>query len=729
MRVRCDKSKGFDRQSTAPSLIASMRMASGGTSSSDEADVTSCLIGRFGRFACSFVDIAGRASYIPRMRVRMLCVCCLAAMAVQSTDAQLNRREWRDYGGGPDNSRYLTLDQIKKSNVDRLGVAWTYPTRDTIAYVFNPIVVDNMMYVLARNNSLVALDATTGKELWVHEGLQGIAPRGINYWESRDRSDRRLLFQMNSYLQAIDARTGQSILTFGTDGAVNLREGLGRDPATVVKTQSSNPGKIFENLLILGSAPGENYMAPAGDLRAYDVITGALAWQFHTIPHPGEFGYDTWPKDAWKYIGGVNTWGEITVDGERGIAYFPLGSPTYDFYGADRHGANLFGTSLLALDARTGKRLWHFQMVHHDLWDYDNTAAPQLTTIRRNGRMVDVVAQAGKTGFLYVFDRVTGEPVWPIVETPVPQSDVPGEKTSATQPIPSKPPAYGRNYLRIPEDLIDFTPEMRAQAKDNMARYKQGPLYNPPIVGDLKGLLGAINLGNASGGTNWPGGGYDPETQIAYAQANQSAVTPITLRTPPAGFTDIKYTMGRNDAEFRVSEGPGFGSAADAPQPVRSATPPPAAAAQPAVGILTVQGLSPVKPPYAVISAIDLTKGDLKWQVPYGETPDAVRNHPALKGMNIPNTGQAGSVGLLVTKTVVVLGDSQITTTPQHPRGAMLRAYDKATGKEVGSVLMPAPQSGSPMTYSVDGKQYIIVAVSGGAYSGEYIAYSLPNTQ
>ena len=308
---------------------------------------------------------------------------CVAALAAERGHAQSSRTTWTDYGGSPDNARHFTLDQINKSTLDELSVAWTYPTADTISYVFNPVVVDNVIYVLAKNNSLVALDATTGREIWIHEGLQGIAPRGINYWESKDRSDRRLLFQMNSYLQAIDAQTGKPILTFGKDGAVNLREGLRRDPATIVKTQSSNPGKVFENLIILGSAAGENYMAPPGDLRAYDVVTGALVWQFHTIPHPGEFGYETWPPDAWKYIGGVNTWGEITVDPERGIAYFPLGSPTYDFYGADRHGANLFGSSLLALNARTGKRLWHFQMVHHDLWDYDNVAAPQLITVRR----------------------------------------------------------------------------------------------------------------------------------------------------------------------------------------------------------------------------------------------------------------------------------------------------------------------------------------------------------
>jgi len=465
-----------------------------------------------------------------RTRAVLLMV-CLAAIAAARGHAQSNRTTWTDYGGSPDNARYFTLDQISKSTLGQLATAWTYPTQDTISYVFNPVVVDNVIYVLARNNSLVALDATTGREIWIHENLQSIAPRGINYWESKDRSDRRLLFQMNSYLQAIDARTGKSITTFGKDGVVNLREGLGRDPATIVKTQSSNPGKVFENLIILGSAPGENYMAPAGDLRAFNVVTGALVWQFHTIPHPGEFGYETWPPDAWKYIGGVNTWGEITVDPVRGIAYFPLGSPTYDFYGADRHGANLFGTSLLALNARTGKRLWHFQMVHHDLWDYDNVAAPQLTTVRRNGKTIDVVAQAGKTGFLYVFDRVTGEPLWPIEERRVPPSEIPGEAASPTQPFPTAPAPFAPQRLTA-DDVNPYilTPDERETWKTRIANARNDGLFTPPALKDT------VSIPGAQGGANWGCTAADPAKGVVYVLSiNVPSIYKLSTEAPGPG--------------------------------------------------------------------------------------------------------------------------------------------------------------------------------------------------
>jgi len=376
-----------------------------------------------------------------------------AVMGCNSNTGPDQHKTWRDYGGGPDQSKFVEVDEINKSNVNQLEVAWFYPTDDNKAYQFNPLIVGNTMYVLAKNNSIVALDATTGKEIWIHANLQGIAYRGLNYWESKDGKDKRLIFQMNNYLQAIDATTGKSILTFGTNGLTDLKLGMGRDPATVSRAQSATPGKIFENLVLLGSAPGENYLSAPGYCRAFDVITGKLVWTFHTIPQPGEFGYDTWPKEAYKYVGGVNTWGEISVDAERGIAYYPLGSPTYDFYGGDRIGSNLFGNSILALDARTGKRLWHFQLVHHDIFDYDFTAAPQLVTVNHDGKKVDAIAVAGKNGSMYAFNRVTGEPLWPIEERPVPPSDVPGEQAWPTQPFQTVLPPFSRQTLN-PDDMV-----------------------------------------------------------------------------------------------------------------------------------------------------------------------------------------------------------------------------------------------------------------------------------
>jgi quinoprotein glucose dehydrogenase len=412
--------------------------------------------------------------------------------------------DWRDYGGGPDNAKFSTLKQIDKSNVTKLEVAWTYPYGETL---FNPIVARGVIYGKGRNGAMIALGAETGKEIWIHEGLEGMTRRGVNYWESKDGKDRRLIFSMSDYLQEIDAATGKSIRTFGTDGVVDLREGLGRDPKTIGRIMSNTPGKVFENLLLLGSATGEAYFSPPGDLRAYDVITGKLAWIFHTVPHPGEFGYDTWPKDAWKYAGGTNTWGEITIDPERAIAYFPTGSSTFDFYGADRHGANLFANCLIALDARTGKRLWHFQNVHHDLWDYDNTSAPQLTTIRQNGKTIPAVAMAGKTGFLYVFNRVTGAPIWPIEERPVPtKTDVPGEEVFPTQPFPTKPPPFARQKFTV-DDINPYmlTPAEREQFTQRVAKARNEGLFTPigfSEVIHMPGNNGGSNFGSTSANPN-----------------------------------------------------------------------------------------------------------------------------------------------------------------------------------------------------------------------------------
>jgi quinoprotein glucose dehydrogenase len=661
--------------------------------------------------------------------------------------------EWPHYTADLKGTKYSPLDQINASNFNKLEVAWRFKTdnlgtRPEYKLEGTPIMVKGVLYTTAgTRRSVVALDPKTGELMWVYSLREGqraaIAPRqlsgrGLSYWTDGQGDDRVLFVTTGYRLIALNAHTGQPINGFGKSGIVDLKDGMVTGTGQQIDLETGEAGLhstplVVKDVVIVGSSFKEGMTVVThnntkGLVRAFDVRTGKLLWTFYTIPRPGEFGNETWENNSWATNGNTGVWTQMTVDEDLGLVYLPVESPTSDFYGGERPGDNLFGESLVCVDLKTGKRKWHFQIVHHPIWDYDLSSAPILADINVDGKAIRAVALPTKESYLYVFDRVTGQPVWPIEERPVPQSDVPGEKTSPTQPFPAKPPAYARNFVKVPDDLIDFTPELRAQAKDAVARYKVGPMFLPPVVGNSN-VLGALNLGNASGGTNWPGAGYDPETHIVYAQAHQSALFPISLRTPPAGFSDIHYVMGRNDSEFRVSEGPGFGSAADAPQPKRAPVRAAAAQAAPAaapVGGLTVQGLSILKPPYGVISAIDLDRGDLKWQVPYGETPDAVRNNPALKGMNIPNTGQPGSVGLVVTKTLVILGDSQVTTTPTHPRGAMLRAYDKATGKEVGAVYMPASQSGSPMTYMVDGKQYIVVAVSGGAYSGEYIAYSLP---
>lgn len=358
-----------------------------------------------------------------------------------------NYTTWQRYGGGADQSKFFTASEITRENVGKMEVAWVYSSADSNSYFFSPIVVDTMMYVLGKNFSLIAINALTGKEIWIHARLTGISRRGVTYWESKDKKDKRLLFTLGNSLQAIDALTGKSILSFGDSGYVDLRAGLDRDPTSLRRVQSMMPGFVFENLIIMGSSPGENYFSAPGHVRAYNVVTGKLEWTFHTIPHPGEFGYDTWPKDAYKYTGAANVWGEITIDEKRGIAYLPLGSPTYDYYGADREGSNLFGNCLVAVDARTGKRLWHFQTVHHDLWDYDLSAAPQLITIDRNGKKIDAVAIATKHGFLFVFDRVTGEPVYPIEEKPFPASEMPGENSWPTQPVPAAVPGFSRHEV------------------------------------------------------------------------------------------------------------------------------------------------------------------------------------------------------------------------------------------------------------------------------------------
>ena len=466
----------------------------------------------------------------PYLSISFFLSLLLVAFLGCKTNTNADRSTWQDYGGGPDQSKYVVTDDINKSNVNQLQVAWSYSTGDDRVYQWNPIVVDTIMYVLAKNSSLVALHAVTGKEIWIHANLRGITGRGINYWESADRKDRRLLFQINNYLQAIDALTGKSILTFGNKGLVDLKQGMAPDPATVGRAQASTPGKIFENLILLGSSPGENYVSTPGHCRAFDVVTGKLAWIFHTVPQPGEFGYETWPKDAYKYIGGVNTWGEISVDKERGIAYFPLGSPTYDYYGGDRIGSNLFGNCLLALDARTGKRIWHYQTVHHDLWDYDLAAAPQLITVDHNGKKIDAVAVAAKTGFLFVFNRETGEPLWPIEERTVMQSDIPGEKTWPTQPFPTVVPPFNRQKITS-ADLNPYflSDSERVEWKTRLDTVPTGPFVPVSMNRETFAIPGAV------GGASWGSTASIPDKGIVFVRAIDwpSVYGKVINRSPP----------------------------------------------------------------------------------------------------------------------------------------------------------------------------------------------------
>jgi quinoprotein glucose dehydrogenase len=444
-------------------------------------------------------------------------------------------------------------------------------------------------------------------------------------------------------------------------------------------------------------------------VRAFDVRTGRRLWTFKTIPEPGEVGGETWEDDSWAYTGNTGVWAQISVDLELGMAYLPVEMPTHDYYGGARPGNNLFGETLVAVDLQTGERKWHFQLVHHGIWDMDIPCAPILADITVNGRTIKAVAQPTKQAFLYVFDRVTGQPIWPIEERPVPQGDVPGEKYSPTQPFPTRPAAYNRQGLAV-EDLIDFTPALRAEAVKVIERYKIGPIFTPPVVSTVEGPIATVQMASQGAATNWPGGSYDPETHILYVQS-QSAVATLGLVPPPPGVAPgVRYHQGTVLAGARRAGGSGSTTAAEGG----------------AVTALTVQGLPLVKPPYGHISAISLDTGDILWQTPHGETPDTIKNHPALEGVDIPRTGRAGSVGTLVTRTLVISGEPGFGTTPSGQRGSMLRAYDKKSGTEVGAVYMPAPQTGSPMTYMLNGRQYLVVGISGGSYSGEFVAFRLP---
>jgi quinoprotein glucose dehydrogenase len=656
--------------------------------------------------------------------------------------------EWPSYAADLAGTRYRPLDQINASNFSKLEVAWRFKTdslgnRPEYKLEGTPLMVNGVIYTTAGSRrAAIALDAGTGELLWVHgehEGPRGAAAprqlsgRGLAYWT--DGKEERILYVTPGYrLIALDAKTGAVIPTFGDKGAVDLKlnddQTIQPDLITGEIGLQSAP-VVAGNTILIGAAFREG-MTPRsmrnnkGYVRGFDVRTGKRLWIFHTIPVKGEPGYDTWLQASADYTGNTGVWSQITVDEQLGLVYLPVESPTGDYYGGHRPGNNLYGESLVCVDLKTGQHKWHFQLVHHPLWDMDISSAPILADIRVNGKEIKAVAQPTKQGFLYVFDRVTGKAVWPIEEKPVEKGSVPGEWYSPTQPFPSRPGIYSRNGISV-DDLIDFTPALRDQAQTLIAKYKIGPVYTPPVESKVGGPLATLTLGTASGGTNWPGASYDPETHTVYAYACNACVTPIGLVAAPKDVSDMRYIAGTAGKEVSIRTGPGEGAGADSPLPTRRAAPAGGRGGGGGGG-LNIQGLPLIKPPYSTISAINLDRGEIVWQVPHGDTPDVVRNSPLLKGLNIPKTGQSGyNIGTLITKSLVIAGDGQITTTPDHPRGAMLRAYDKATGKEVGGILMPAPQSGSPMTYMHNGKQYIIVAISGGAYSGEYVAYTLPN--
>jgi len=692
---------------------------------------------------------------------------CLTVLALAAAlHAQTTKNvDWPTYGADLANSKYRPLDQINASNFGKLEIAWRFKTdsignRPEYKLEGTTLAINGILYATAGSRrAAIALDAATGELLWVHgehEGERGanaprqLSGRGLAYWT--DGKVERILYVTPGYrLIELDAKTGAIVTSFGKNGAVDLK--ADDDQAILPDLTTGEIGLqsapvVAKDTVIIGAAFREG-MTPKsmrnnkGYVRGFDVRTGKRLWIFHTIPIKGEYGYDTWEQGSAEYTGNTGVWTQVSVDEQLGLVYLPVESPTGDYYGGHRPGNNLYGESLVCVDLKTGQRKWHFQLVHHPLWDMDISSAPLLADINVNGKAIKAVAQPTKQGFLYVFDRVTGQPVWPIDEKAVEKGNVPGEWYAATQPFPSKPPNYSRNGV-APNDLIDFTPAMHDAALTIIAKYKIGPVFTPPVESKLGGPLATLTMGTASGGTNWPGGSYDPDTHTVIAYACNACLTPIGLMESPKEVSDMRYIAGTAGQEVRIRTGPGENTGADSPMPTRTggrggrggrgATEAPTAAAPagpPAGGGggggLTVQGLPLIKPPYSTISAINLDRGEIIWQIAHGETPDAIRNNSALKGMNIPRTGQSGyNIGTLITKSLVIAGEGQVTTTDSHPRGAMLRAYDKTNGKEVGAVWMPAPQSGSPMTYMLNGRQYIVVAVSGGNYSGEYLAFALP---
>jgi quinoprotein glucose dehydrogenase len=624
--------------------------------------------------------------YKSRATAVLVAVAASAAAHAQSGRQQVEPyTTWRTYGGGGHSSQYSALDQINKSNVTRLEVAWSFPVGER-SFVFNPVVVDDVMYVLARDNDIVALDAATGRELWAHPHEGPVTARGINYWQSADGSDRRLLYLNAGMLTALNARTGETVTSFGKDGFVDLRDGLAREGwnvADVRPLHTSNPGRVFRNLMIVSlPAQGAGYASTPGDVHAYDVVTGKLEWVFHSVPHEGELGYDTWPKDAYRTAGGVHNWSELTVDEENGIAFIPFGTARYDFFGGNRAGNNLYANSLVALDARTGRRLWHQQLVHHDLWDYDLPQAPKLLTIRDGRRTREVVAQATKQGFLFVFDRKSGEPVWPIEERPVPQSDVPGEHTSPTQPFPTKPAPFARQSF-TERDINPHLPQAEQEVLRQKLRLgRNDGLFTPPS------FQGSIGMPGHNGGANWAGAAVDPVNGELYIVAKN---LPVMLRVEmtdeePSARTVNGPVVTREEAAATLAAA----QAKAAQGPIRYAVP---------YDFLRspTNGMGAMGPPWSEITAYDLNTGEIKWRKPHG----GVTGIGADVGAHFPRGAPLVTAGGLV-----------FAATAQDRQ---LRAYDRDNGEVLWSYTLPGGSEGIPATYELAGRQYLAVPVAAGA--------------
>lgn len=614
--------------------------------------------------------------------------------------------EWRHYSSDNGATKYSPLDQITPGNVSRLQVAWRRPQvtaeflaankglRLSNAYRSTPIMVDGLLYVTNGVGLAEAVDPSTGKTVWtqtVAEGTDtagggglGGALRAVAVW--REGNESRVLTYHRQYLYALHPKTGQPLPGFGVNGRVDLSVGgqfLWNAPPLVVR-----------DMVLIGSSMADQDSArqregQAGEVRAYDVRTGQLRWSYRVIPRADDPGVESWQSDAWTYIGAGNVWAPMAADDELGYAYLPTSSPTNDMYGGHRPGHNLYTSSVVCLDVTTGKRVWHFQTVHHDLFDYDNPAAPVLTDITVDGKRIKAVVQVTKQSFAYVLDRVTGRPVWPIEERPVPKSTVPGEQASPTQPFPTKPAAFDRQGVTV-DDLIDFTPELRAEALEIMKKYVTGPVFTPPsVVGpgpnDTKGT---IQLPGSVGGADWTGASFDPETSLLYVP---SMTNPFVANLLPGKSeeTNLQYRASTRE----LLSGP--------------------------------RGLPLMKPPYGRITAIDLNRGEHRWMVANGDGP---RDHPAIKHLNLPPLGHASRGAIVVTKTLLFAPDGdQITVrTPPGGGGTKMRALDKATGKTLWETDLGAGATGAPMTYLHQGKQYFVVAIGGREHPAELVAFALP---